>query len=380
MTRLDHATPRELGLDEERLEVAYRRLDAWTRVPDVPGEVPPVPGGMILVGRRGRVVAPRFFGRQGPEPDAGPLRPDSLFYLASITKPLTYMTALRLVERGELCLSDLVMRHIPEFAAQHKEETKVAHLFTHTSGMPDMLPDNTELRRAQAPLSRFVEGALAAVPLFPPGTQLSYQSMGTLVVAELVQRFTGRPIRDAIREELLAPLGLEQIALGSRGFDRERLVRVQLPDEPGIEDYGWNSRYWQELGAPWGGMFATPEDFAVICQMLLDEGRRGDVRILSRATVRLMTTNRLDDFPALPEADRRTRPWGLGWMLNHRGSSGTLGDLLSPRAFGHTGSTGNLCWIDPERDGFCLLFTSAIRARAPWRLVELSNIVASAFG
>jgi CubicO group peptidase (beta-lactamase class C family) len=95
--------------------------------------------------------------------------------------------------------------------------------------------------------------------------------------------------------------------------------------------------------------------------------------------VRMMTTNRLNDFPDLPEATRRTQPWGLGWRMNHPGTPGSWGDLLGRHVFGHTGATGTMVWMDPETRGFCLLWTNAIRARAPWRLVHLSNAVAASF-
>ena len=77
----------------------------------------------------------------------------------------------------------------------------------------------------------------------------------------------------------------------------------------------------------------------------------------------------------------RTRdgPWGLGWQRNHPGTSGSWSDLLDRNVFGHTGATGPMLWIDRQRDGFCMLLTTAVRSRAPWRLVQLSNIVASAF-
>ncbi|MHC4879635.1 MAG: serine hydrolase domain-containing protein [Planctomycetota bacterium] len=374
MARLQYATPAELNLDGGRLETAFELLHEWTA-----GDDAPIPGGAILVGRHGRIVEPRFFGRQGPNAGAGEIRRDGMFLLASITKPITYLAAMMLVEQGRLNLSDPVMRHIPEFAAHHKEDTLVLHLFTHTSGMPDMLDDNAELRAKHAPLERFIEGAINAMPLFPAGTDYSYQSMGTLIVAELVQRLSGMSIRDFVRKEILAPLGLESTGLGSIGLDRERLVRVQTPEYQAGSNFGWNSRYWQELGAPWGAMFSAPEDFAVICQMLLNGGSYGDVRLLSPGTVNIMTTNRLDDQPDLPEPVRRAKPWGLGWKLNPRGTASSFGATLGPNVFGHTGATGTMCWIDPDREGFCLLFTTAIRSRAPWRLVHLSNIVGSAF-
>jgi CubicO group peptidase (beta-lactamase class C family) len=92
-----------------------------------------------------------------------------------------------------------------------------------------------------------------------------------------------------------------------------------------------------------------------------------------------MTTNRLAEYPELPEVYARTQPWGLGWRLNHPGTADSWGDLLGPRVFGHTGATGTMVWMDPDTGGFCLLLTSAIRAAAPWRLVHLSNAIAAAF-
>jgi CubicO group peptidase (beta-lactamase class C family) len=325
------------------------------------------------------MLEPRFFGRQGPEMHAGPIRRDGTFLLASITKPVTCLAAMLLVERGLLNLSDHVVRHIPDFAAHHKEDTRVLHLMTHSSGMPDMLPNNAELRKQHAPLRTFIEGAIQVQPLFAPGTNFSYQSMGTLVLAELVQRLSGMSIRDFLKREIFEPLEMRSTALGSRGLDRERLVRVQIPDYQQGSDFGWNSRYWQELGVPWGGMFSSPADLACICQVLLNRGRLGSVQLLSPATVEAVQRNQLEIQPDVPESVRRCRGWGLGWSLNHPGLAGSWGDLLSPDTFGHTGATGTMCWMDPQRAGFCLLLTSAIRSRAPWRLVQLSNMIAAAF-
>ena len=367
---LPHAKPNEIGLDADQLNVAYSLLEKWTQGPQAA-----IPGGAILVGRHGRVVPPRFFGRQGPEADADPIRPDGMFLIASITKPITYVCGMKLVERGELNLTERVAHYLPDFAAHHKEETLVQHLFTHTSGLPDMLENNEELRRKHAPLSTFIQGAIRdTVPMFPAGTDLSYQSMGTLVVAELVQKISGQTLHEFMRKEVFEPLELKSIGLGSKGFARERLIRVQTPEYQAGSDFGWNSPYWQELGAPWGGMFAAPEDFAVICQAMLKGGE-----LLSPGATRMMTTNRLNDYPDLPEPIRRTQPLGLGWQMNHPGTRGSWSDLLNRKVFGHTGATGTMVWIDRERDGFCILFTTAIRSAAPWRLVSLSNAVAAAF-
>ena len=375
MPHLPQAKPEEIGLDPKYLQIAYDLLDSWTE-----GGERSIPGGAILVGRHGKVVGPKWFGRQGPEPTAEPIRPDGMFLLASISKPITYLGAMLLVQRGELHLSDLVTRYIPDFAAHHKEEVRVHHLFTHTSGMPDMLPNNQDLRRQHAPLEVFIRGAIRdTVPLFPAGTDLSYQSMGTLVVAELIQRISGLRINDYLKQEVFDPLGLKSTALGSRGQERRRLIRVETPEYQAESDFGWNGAYWQEFGAPWGGMFSSPADFAVICQMLLNQGQYNGVRLLAPRTVEAMTTNRLGDYPDLPEPIRRTQGWGLGWRMNHTLGRGSWSDLLDRQVFGHTGATGTMCWIDRDRDGFCLLFTTALRSRAPWRLVQLSSAVAASF-
>src|SRR3954453_14414864 len=148
---LPQVKPQDIGIDPKRLQVAYDLMEKWTTGPKAP-----VPGGAILVGRNGKALAPRPFGRHGPEDDAEPIRKDAMFYLASVTKPVIYLSAMILVERGKLNLSDPVTRYVREFTGKDKDKAQVLHLFTHTSGLPDELPDNAELRRKQTPLKRFI--------------------------------------------------------------------------------------------------------------------------------------------------------------------------------------------------------------------------------
>lgn len=374
MTSLPIVKPEEIKLDNERLQQAGSLLKKWTAAGSVPGAA-------IVVGRHGMMVEPQFFGKQGPEKNAEDIRSDGMFLLASITKPIVYMSALRLVERGELVLSLPVTHYIPDFAAHHKESILVHHLFIHTSGMPDMLENNVALRQSLAPLKQFIHGAIYdTVPLFQPaGTGLSYQSMGTLILAEIIQRLTRKTIAQHVRDEIIKPLGLQNTWLGRGEFPRERLVRVETPEYQTDSNFGWNSSYWQDLGVPWGGMFSSPADMAVICQCMLNYGQVQDRRLLSRSMLEMATTNRLNDYPNLPEPIRRSQPWGLGWRLNHPGQSGSWGNLLDRSVFGHTGATGTMVWMDRRRNGFAVLLTTAIRSQAPWRLVKLSNMIASAF-
>ena len=182
-----------------------------------------------------------------------------------------------------------------------------------------------------------------------------------------------------MKKEIFDPLGLESTALGSRGLPRERLVRVEIPEYQIGTDFGWNSTYWMELGAPWALVFSTPQDFARICRMMLSRGTYDGVRLLSPRSVEMMTTNRLDTLPEVPEPVRRTQPWALGWQMNHPGTPGSWSDLLGRDVFGHTGGTGTMVWMDPRRRGFCIIFTTAMTTRVPWLTVHLSNVIASAF-
>src|SRR5262249_60143626 len=92
----------------------------------------------------------------------------------------------------------------------------------------------------------------------------------------------------------------------------------------------------------------------------------------------MMTTNRMDDLPDLPEPVRRTQPWGLGWRLNHAGTADSWGDLLDRRVFGHTGSGGNMGWMDPPTPGVCILPADYLRGPGPWGLVAPSKPAAPA--
>ncbi len=373
MPHLPIATADELGLAAEPLARASRLLAEATS-----GAQPTIPGAAFIVGRGGRTIEPRFFGRQGPEPDASLIRDDALFLLASISKPFTYLAGLMMVERGQLDLDAPVVEYVPEFAAHGKSSVKVLHLFTHTSGLPDMLAQNADLRRRHAPLDDFVHHVCHDTPLlFQPGADYSYQSMGTLMVAELVRRLSGEPIDQFLRRHLFDPLGLASTRLGLDDLDPARVARIDVPAEQEAS-WNWNSDYWRKLGSPWGGMLSSPAGLAVLMQLMLDGGSYAGVRTVSPAMIERMTTNRFGDLPELPEMVRRTRAWGLGWQMNHPSFFDCLSDHASKLTYGHHGSTGTLAWVDPDRHAFAILLTTAPRDRHPATLLEISSLLGAA--
>src|SRR5262249_5606938 len=247
--------------------------------------------------------------------------------------------------------------YVPAFAARGKGEVQVRHLMTHTSGLPDMVPDNEKLRKGHKPMRDFVASANDVALAFAPGTRVSYQSAGTLMLAEIVHQVSGKPVHEFVKKEIFDPRGMADTSLGWQQAKKERIAQVRQGAEEVKQDWTWNSAYWLGFGAPWGGMITSPADFARYCQMMLNGGELDGVRIWSPATVRTMTMNQLAFMPRIPEEDRRCRPWGLGWRLNWPAHSANFGDLLGPHTYGHWGSTGTVCWIDPDAGAFCILFT-----------------------
>jgi CubicO group peptidase (beta-lactamase class C family) len=370
MPAIPLAKPEAIGIDPVRLQRAYDLLKGWT-------DHDKMPAAALCVGRKGCIVEPRFFGRQHPEHGTPPLKPDALFLVASITKPVTVAAAMLLVERGEIALDDKVAMYVPRFAENGKQNVCVRHLMTHTSGLPDQLAINYKLRAAHQPLSAFIEATCKEPLLFPSGTKVSYQSMGLAMLGEIVRQVTGKTLPDFLRKEVFGPLGMQDTSLGWQLDKKDRIAAVRLEEEMIGTSWHWNTPYWLGFGAPWGGMITSPADFACFCQMMLNGGELGGVRVLSRATVRAMTSNQLAALPHVPEEDRRCRPWGLGWRLNWPGHSASFGDLLGPRTFGHWGATGTVCWIDPDAEAFCILFTTQPQEPEGRLLARICNIVAA---
>jgi len=253
---------------------------------------------------------------------------DPVYLLASITKPMTATAVMILADRGELKLTDPVNKFIPEFKGDGRDAVLIRHLLTHTSGLPDMLADNDALRTRHAPLADFVAGACRAPLGFAPGTRCRYQSMGILLAAEITERITKTRLRDFLKKSVFDPLGMKSTALGLGNFKLAATEQSQVPVQ---NDWDWNSPYWRDLGSPWGGAHSTTADVV----RFLDSFREPNGRVIKAETAKAMVTNQ---NPGLNIA------WGLGWMVG----SGRLAKPTSADTFGHSGSTGTVCWADPK--------------------------------
>ncbi len=315
----------------------------------------------VLHVRRGTEKFERAFGKAGAA--------DAPFLLGSITKTMTAAAAMVLADRGELRLSDPAMKFIPEFSEGARKDVTIAHLLTHTSGLPDQLEENNALRSRHAPLADFVRGAVRTPLLFAPGTKYHYQSMGILLSAEIVERITKAPLPDFLAAQIFKPLGMKRSALGLDGFKREELVRVQTEHaapEAGAgaanaKEWDWNSPYWRGLGAPWGGAHCSAEDVAAFLRSFMHP----DGKALREETARLMIRNHTEGLGA-----RR----GIGFALGPDG----FGKGCSVHSFGHSGSTGMLAWAVPESETICVILTSLPSSvSGPLVLHPVSDVIAA---
>ncbi|MBT6145721.1 MAG: beta-lactamase family protein [Gemmatimonadetes bacterium] len=325
----------------------------------------------LTVARHGRLVHSQGFGVQRPEPGGRTVDADSIFLLASITKPVTACAMMLLVDRGLVSLDDPVQLHIPEFVGWDKAKIRLRDILSHISGMPDMLPQNTHLRQAHAPMARFVNGAIHTRLLFRPHSRFRYQSKGILLAAEIVERITGMRLRDFEEQEIFAPLGMSNSFLGLQGRAIEDLVwcSPSMQQAPEAVRWGQNSPYWRDFGCPWGGMHSTGPDLAILLQCLLNGGLCGNTRVFSPAAATAMVSNQ---NPAHLES-----PWGIGWALRDSRVWSFFGEQVSASTFGHVGATGTVAWADPVSGVSCVCLTNQM-VEGGALLRRVSNAVAAA--
>ena len=336
-------TPEEVGFRPDGLAEVDRLLDQA-----VADRV--FPGGVVAIGRHGRLAHLKAFGRLSYDESAAAVVPDTIYDLASLTKVIaTTSVAMMMVDEGRLDLDAKVASFLPGFVGPGKEKVTVRHLLTHSAGIDWWAPLYKEVQGHAAYLER-----IEAMPLVAePGTALRYSDLGIILLGEILERVSGRPLEALARERLFAPLGmrdtdwlppaakLTRIAPTENDPWRGRVLRGEVHDENAFALGGI---------APHAGLFGTAPDLARFAQMLLWKGVYDGKRIVSRGSVESFTRR-----VGLPAGSSRA----LGWDTpSAHGSS--AGSLFSPESFGHTGFTGTSLWVDPQRDLFVVLLTNRV--------------------
>lgn len=274
---------------------------------------------------------------------------DAMFLLGSISKPINVTAVMTLFDQGKFQLDDRVTKFLPAFTGGGRDEVTIRHLLTHVSGLPDQLPDNNVLRKRHASLAEFAEQAARAPLGFVPGSQYRYSSMGILLATRIAEIISGSDILTLVDRAVFQPLGMEHSAQGLGRFKLPDMVNCQsegaAPEsgsgDPQAREWNWNSPYWRKLGAPWGGTHASAPDLG----KFLAEFLRTGGKVVRPETARRMIKNH--NAPGIT-------PRGLGFAVGQQAGSPGCSD----QTFGHTGSTGTLCWADLATQTICVVLTS----------------------
>lgn len=359
--RLPHGAPAEVGLRAERLawidQVVQEGLDNQR-----------MPGCVIAVGRHGKLVFLKAYGNRQTVPEPLPMTVDTVFDMASITKPVATATSvMMLVEQGKLRLRDRVSDYFADFAENGKQDITLTQLLIHQGGL---IPDN-----AIGDYDHGTEEAWRRILALPthvePGTKFVYTDVGFIVLGELIRHASGLDVHQFSQQHLFGPLGMTETRYLPNEALKARCAPTEQRDDRWIQGEVHDPRAFRLEGiAGHAGMFSTAEDLAVYAQMMLQGGSYGGVRILSPATVALMTQ-------AYQVDERNVR--GLGWDKLSVYSS-NRGENFSPSAFGHGGFTGTVLWIDPELDLFFIFLSNRVHPDGKGNVNSLAGRIATIVG
>jgi CubicO group peptidase (beta-lactamase class C family) len=289
-----------------------------------------------------------------------PMTPDTLFWIASMTKPITAVALLMLQDEGKLHVSDLVAKHIPEFADLQTPSGQPANLtitqiLTHTSGLREATGPDAQRARTLADL---VPLWVAGPVQFEPGTTWRYCQSGINAAGRIVEVVTGLSFDTFLEERLFGPLGMVDTTFYPTAEQRTRLVTAYAkhPERGALEPVPHRPEFGQRDRPPLGngGLFSTARDYARFCQMLLNNGTFEGRRYVSSSAMKLMITPQTGDLPTgFFQSETfgnqgRNYAWGLGTCVLRTPHDGVAA-MLAPGSYGHGGAWGTQAWIDPTR-------------------------------
>jgi CubicO group peptidase (beta-lactamase class C family) len=291
-------------------------------------------------------------------PEYAPVALDSIFLIASITKPIVATAIMRLVEEGRLLLSDHVVQHIPEFAESGKQAVTVWHILTHTSGLEEE-SWRRELSERRAPDEEFLRAACRSHLHFEPGTRYEYCSLSFTILGELITRLSGLPYPEYLRRQIFEPLGMRDTSFAPTAAPQSRTACVYGVDA----DSERFANYIGTTAAPGAALWSTAADLIAFGQALLRGGLYNGYHLLAPASIEAMT--RLYTAGMTEIRDNQPVPvfYGLGW--GKPALDGTT--LASPHAYRHGGATGTLLLVDPQWNLVFVFLTNrwGIEGQAP---------------
>ncbi|QDV41930.1 D-alanyl-D-alanine-carboxypeptidase/endopeptidase AmpH precursor [Stieleria neptunia] len=309
-----------------------------------------LPGAVVCVADGKQVRYLQTFGDRQMEPNVLPMTTDTVFDLASITKPVATATSIALLsQRGQIDLNAPVSIYLPEFTGHKKETITVAQCLLHVSGL---MPDNALADYQDGPETawrRICDLTLRS----DPGTKFAYSDVGFIVLGKLVEKVSGQPLDVFAKENVFRAMGMQETTFNPPAQLKARAAPTEKQSDGWLRGQVHDPRA-SRLGGVAGhaGLFSTANDLVTFGQNLL-AASHGNSSVLERETFDRMTAPH--DVPAGNPRGTRT----LGW--DHQSPySSNRGTALSDSAFGHGGFTGTVLWIDPQKDLIFIFLSSRL--------------------
>jgi len=289
-----------------------------------------------------------------------PMAADSLFWIASMTKPVTAVAVLMLQDEGKLKVTDPVAKYIPDFAGLRTPSGQpanltIAQMLTHTSGLGEAPREAAAKARTLADL---IPLFLAAPMQYEPGAKWSYTQSGINVASRIVEIVSGLPFDIFVQKRILDPLGMNNTTFypSQKPAAHQVVAYKKNPATGALEAAPPPATFGVEGHPPLGngGLFSTGPDYARFCQMLLAGGSLGGKRYLSSKAMKLLMTVQTGDLPTgfFQSAEFGNHGTNYGWGIGTcilRAPHPGVAAMLSPGTFGHGGAWGTQAWIDPRR-------------------------------
>jgi len=306
-----------------------------------------LPGCVVMIGHHGRIVFEKAYGERQVEPESVAMTIDTVFDLASLTKPVATATSvMHLVEQGKLNLDQKVVEIIPTFTGNGKENITVRQLLIHQSGL---IADNSLRDYLDGPEKAF-ERIDALKLTAEPGTKFIYSDVGFIMLGRIVEVISGVPLNEYAAKHLFEPSGMTETGYLPEKSLHSRTAPTERRDGKWMQGEVHDPRAYELNGvAGHAGLFSTAQDLSRYATMMLNGGKIDGRQVLKPETIELMI--------APHEVSRGVR--GLGWDIQSPYSS-NRGDQLSERAFGHGGFTGTVLWIDPDKDIFFIFLSNRL--------------------
>jgi CubicO group peptidase (beta-lactamase class C family) len=325
-------------------------------------------GTVTLVARKGKILSLDAVGWQDIEAKVA-MQPNSLFQIASMTKPVTAMGILMLEEEGKLSIEDPVEKHLPEFRGQQLITKKegatitlgkparpitIRDMLTHTSGLRGGTPPG--FGDLYAKRNRTLAEATIAISQWPleyePGSKWAYCNTGIDTLGRIIEVCSGTSYEDFLAGRLFQPLGMRDTFFYPSDEHKSRIATLYKKDKDGLarSENFIGDAVGGRFPLPAGGLYSTAPDLMKLYQMLLDRGVVGGRRYLSETSIAKMTRNHTGDLRA---GFTDGVQMGLGWQLV--GTPTGVTEMLSPGTFGHGGAFGTQGWIDPKKEMIFIL-------------------------